>query len=455
MTKGNDIKTPGMRKQRCAIAAVSLAAGMATLDTSMTNTALPSMAAELQAAPSAVIGVVTIYQLVMVAAMLPLAAIGNKLSHRTVFLYGLAVFLVASLWCGLATSLWSLEAARALQGLGAAAIMGGNIALVKHLYAPNQLGKGLGFNALVIALCLAGGPVAASALLSVTSWHWLFLINIPIGLVAAAFALSALPADQPTQTTVDALSAGLCMLALGGLIAGIEALAHRSHSSYAVLAASFLSLYCLVRRERDRASPIFPMDLLRRPVFRRGVIALVCAFATQGAALVALPFLLKNSMGRSIAEIGFLIAPWPVMGALLGPVAGALSDRISAQWLSGIGLACLAAGTLSLGTMALNASTLCIVGSVAMCGVGFGLFLSPSQRVLVASVPATRSGSAGGLIGLARLFGQATGACMVAWCLASKNGQGEQLALIAGAVLAAVGSVLSFQRFRTDATAVG
>lgn len=178
--------TPAAR--RYAMLAVSLSISMATLDTSMTNTALPSMAAQLGVGAADVIGVVTIYQLVMVATMLPLAALAGKIGHRRVFLPALWLFLAASVWCGAAQSLWSLEAARAAQGLAAAALMGCNMALVSAIYRKEELGRGMGLNAMIAAASLAGGPVLASAMLTVLSWHWLFYVNVPFCLVALALA---------------------------------------------------------------------------------------------------------------------------------------------------------------------------------------------------------------------------------------------------------------------------
>ncbi len=205
--------TPAAR--RYAMLAVSLSISMATLDTSMTNTALPSMAAQLGVGAADVIGVVTIYQLVMVATMLPLAALAGKIGHRRVFLPALWLFLAASVWCGAAQSLWSLEAARAAQGLAAAALMGCNMALVSAIYRKEELGRGMGLNAMIAAASLAGGPVLASAMLTVLSWHWLFYVNVPFCLVALALAGRHLPRLPGDGKALDAGAALLCALAFG------------------------------------------------------------------------------------------------------------------------------------------------------------------------------------------------------------------------------------------------
>src|SRR3984957_917754 len=167
------------RERLQALAAISVAVAMATLDTAITNTALPTIAADIGSDGASAVWVVNAYQLVMVATLLPLASLGEIVGHRRVYIAGLLLFTATSLACGFAWSLPSLVAARALQGLGAASIMSVNTALIRFVYPAKMLGRGVGFNALVVGVAFTLGPTVASAILSVTTWHWLFLINVP------------------------------------------------------------------------------------------------------------------------------------------------------------------------------------------------------------------------------------------------------------------------------------
>jgi MFS transporter, DHA2 family, multidrug resistance protein len=182
---------------RRALVAVLMAVSLATLDSSITNTALPNIAAALQARPAASIWVVIAYQLAVVAALLPFAALADRLGTRRVHLGGMAFFVVASLASALAWSLPSLVAARALQGLGAAAMMSVNIALVRQIYPPQQLGRGVGLNALVVGVSFAIGPTVASTLLAWLPWPWLYALNLPLGLLAFAVGYVSLPRTAP------------------------------------------------------------------------------------------------------------------------------------------------------------------------------------------------------------------------------------------------------------------
>ena len=172
-----------LNKRLPAVIAISLGIGMATLDTAIVNTALPTLAEGIGTDSASVIWVVNAYQLAIIATVLPFASLSDVLGHRRVYLGGLLLFIVSSLFCGLAGSLETLTAARVVQGLGAAAIMSVNTALLRHIYPSKMLGRGLGYNSLVVGLAFTLGPTAASAILSVATWHWLYLINVPLGLL--------------------------------------------------------------------------------------------------------------------------------------------------------------------------------------------------------------------------------------------------------------------------------
>ncbi len=168
-----------------AAAAVFAALAMASLDTAIANIALPAIAADLKTTPADVVWVVNVYQIALVATLLPLGALGEIVGHKRIYLGGLILFTIASVVCACAWSLPSLLVGRVLQGLGAGGIMSVNTALVRFIYPPHQMGRGYGHNALVVATAFTLGPTVASGILSVGSWPWLFAINIPFGILAA------------------------------------------------------------------------------------------------------------------------------------------------------------------------------------------------------------------------------------------------------------------------------
>jgi len=440
---------------RRALLAVLMAVSLATLDASITNTALPNIAASLQARPAESIWVVNAYQLAVVAALLPFAALADRIGARRVHLGGLAFFIAASLASALAWSLPALVAARALQGLGAAAMMSVNIALVSRIYPPQQLGRGVGLNALVVGVSFAIGPALASLLLALLPWPWLYALNLPLGLLAFAVAYTSLPRTPPRGQAFDALAALLTALGFGAMLASLSTAAQRG-SVLLVLALAATALACaalLLRRQAGQAAPMLPVDLLRRPLFALSVATSMASFAAQSLAFVSLPFFIEGVLQRASVQTGFLIAPWAIVVAAAAPFAGRLSERWPPALMGGIGLLLLSAGLASLALLTPEASTTAIVLRMALCGLGFGLFQSPNLNALMSSAPPERSGGASAMVAMARLNGQAIGAALVALCFGLAAARGPVWALWLGAALACVAALASSARLWVGKTA--
>jgi DHA2 family multidrug resistance protein-like MFS transporter len=431
-----------------ALLAILLGVALGSLDTAIANTALPAIATDLHAPPAASIWVINAYQLAVVASLLPLAALGDLLGPRRIFLGGLAFFTAASLACTFADTLPTLTAARALQGIGAGGVMSVNIALIRLIYPASRLGRGVGLNALVVGVSFAAGPTIASLVLAVAAWPWLFAINVPLGLIALAFAWPALPRTARRGHGFDPMTAVLTSITFAALILALGSAAQREPWAWvlAPLALAMAAGALLLRRQAGHPAPMLPVDLLRRPLFALSTITAICSFATQGLAFVSLPFYFEEVLHRNPIETGFLMTPWAIVVALAAPIAGRLSDHHPAGLLGGVGLAILSAGMVSLALLPTDPTALDIVLRMALCGIGFGFFQSPNLKALMSSAPPERSGGASGVIAMARLIGQTTGAALVALCFGLVGAHGPTLALALGAVFAALASVASFSR---------
>ncbi|CAG9176688.1 MFS transporter [Cupriavidus pinatubonensis] len=432
-------------RERRGMAAIMIAVALATLDTAIANTALPSIAADLRATPAASVWVINAYQLAMVATLLPFAALGGILGHRRVYIGGVTLFIAASVVCALAWSLPSLAAARVLQGIGASAIMSVNTALISAIFPIQRLGRGVGLNALVVGVSFALGPTVASVILSFGSWPWLFAVNLPIGLLALGIARGALPQTPRSQHGFDRVAALLNVVAFAALIFALGEGAQRAplKESLAAAAIFVVAFGLLLWRERGHPAPMLPVDLFRRPMFALSTLTAICSFAAQGLAFVSLPFYFQHVLGRGQVETGFLLTPWSVVVALMAPIAGRLSDRYPPGLLGGVGLAVMSAGMASLALMPANPSALEIGIRMCICGAGFGFFQSPNLKALMASAPRERSGGASGVIATARLLGQATGAALVALSFGLAGDHGPGLALALGAGFAGVAAIAS------------
>ncbi|WP_253950552.1 MFS transporter [Pseudomonas lijiangensis] len=436
-------------RQWRAMAAILVSIALATLDIAIANTALPAIAADLNTPPAAAVWIINAYQLAAVATLLPLAALGGVIGPRKIYLGGLILFVVASGLCSLADSLSTLIAARVLQGLGASAIMSVNTALIGQIFSREHLGRGVGLNALVVGTAFSIGPTVASLVLSVASWPWLFAINLPIGLFAVAFAWNSLPtAHTRAEQPFDYKTALLNTITFGALIFALGQAA-QLESMFSVLFGLGVFLIAgalMLRRERNHPAPMFPLDLLKRPMFALSALTAFCVFTTQGLAFVSLPFFFERTLGLDPIQTGFLMTPWSVVVAAIGPFAGRLSDRYPPGVLCSIGLAILSTGMLSLLWMPDHPSTSEIVARMIYCGIGFGFVQAPNLKAIMTTAPKERASGASGTVASSRLIGQATGAALVALCFGLVGDSGPSLALAVGAGFAAAGCVASSLR---------
>ena len=435
-------------RRRWAVAAIFTALAMASLDTAIANIALPAIAADLHVSPAEVVWVVNVYQIALVATLLPLGALGEIVGHQRIYLGGLLLFTLASLGCACAWSLDSLLVARALQGLGASGLMSVNTALVRFVYPSRLQGRGFGHNALVVATAFTLGPTIASGILALGPWPWLFAVNLPFGLTALVIGLKTLPPTPRATHAFDFAGAALAAGCLGLFIIGIGSAAHQTSQAVVVteLVAALALGWLLTRRHLDHPAPMLPIDLFRRPIFALSAATAVCSFAVQGLAFVSLPFYFEDVLHRSQVETGFFLTPWPLVVAIMAPIGGRLSDRYPAGILGGVGMVLLGVGMVLLATLPAEPSIANIVWRMVICGIGFGFFQTPNMKALMSSAPPHRSGSASGIVATARLTGQTVGAALAALCFALAGHDGATLALALGAGFAALGAVMSFLR---------
>lgn len=450
-----------MPQRRYAMLVIILGIALSVLDSSIMNLALPDIGHQLEVGAAQAVWVVNAYQLATLVLLLPLAALGDKLGYRRVYLVGMALFAVASVGAMAARSLETLILARALQGLGAAGVMSVNAALVRLTYPRAQLGHGMAINSVVVATSSMAGPTIAAAILSVASWPWLFAINLPLGIFVFWMGRRSLPSNPaagaggPRFSVIDVILnvAMFSLLFLGGEQLGVRT-GSEHHSP--MLGAIFLLGGILVgavyvRRQWHLAAPMFPVDLLRIPVFRLSMGASIGAFCAQMLGFLAMPYLLLEVLGYSHLKAGLLITAWPLATVVAAPIAGRLIGRFHDGLLGGVGMAMFALGLLSLGLLPAQPADWNVVWRMALCGAGFGLFQSPNNHTIVTSAPLNRSGAASGMLGSARLTGQTLGAVLLAAIFAlwpAHDGFSERLALCLGAFSAVLSGVCSSLRIQ-------
>ncbi len=433
-----------------AMFAVALSVLLSVLDYAVVNVALPTIAHDVHTSASSAIWVVNAYQLASLISLLPLAAMGDRVGHARMCRIGLAMFVIASVLCAMSRTLPELAAARALQGFGGACIMSVNAALVRFIYPNSELGRGIALNGLVVALGVALGPTVAAGVLSVAGWQWLFLINLPLGGLALYFALTALPATPIIRGEFDFISTALLAAGLGALIIGLDSFAHNSGVALALflLIAGGGSMVVLVRIQLGRTDPLLPVDLLALPGFRTAFMVGFLGFVASNFFVISMPFDLMDVLHLGPVVTGLLMTPWALAIVLVAPVVGRLSDRYPASLLSTIGLCITALGFLFLRLVPAHPTDFDIVWPIAVAGMGFGLFQPPNNKAMITTAPKLRTGSASGMISVARLFGQTVGGMLVALILGLVAHGAVDACLSLGALTAFAGAVLSGTRIR-------
>jgi DHA2 family multidrug resistance protein-like MFS transporter len=437
----HEVEADGLPEPRRTRAAACIAAGISltVLDAAMVNIALPSAARDLGLTPADSVWVVNAYQITVVGTLIPFAALGEIAGFKRVWNAGLALFLLAALCSALAPNFEALLAARIAQGLGGAAVMSLMSGLVRHTYPIAQLGRAIGFNAMVVALCSATGPSLGAAVLALANWPAVFLVHLPVGLAALVFGARVLP-DVPRQPRAfDIGAAAMNAAAFGLVFLGLDLVLHWPVLGVVALALGLLVGTLLIRREMARSVPLLPLDLLRIRTVRLAIGASICMFAAHMVTVISMPFHL-SAAGYTPVQIGLLITPYPIAVGLLAPIAGRFADRTTSALPVAAGGGVLAVALLVLGSIP---ASLWVCAALLLAGVGFGCFQAPNNRAILSSAPRHRAGSAGGMQATARVLGQSLGATTAAACFTLA---GPWAGFYCGAVLAVAAGVLSLAR---------
>lgn len=400
-----------------AIIALQIVLVMTVLDVTLVNVALPIIAEKFHMSNSASVWIITIYQLIITMLLLPVSSIGDLHSYKRTFLFGVVVFTLSSALCAASYNFTMLVISRGLQGIGAACVMGVNIALVRLIYPREILGRGMALNAMCIAIATAAGPTIAGAILSVSSWHWLFLINVPLGVAAFIIGWKLLPQNPAVEhkPRFDKVSALENMIVFGLIF---YALGNFSRKGDVALSAIMLTIglivgFFYIRRQFGHEQPLLPVDLFQNSMYSMSIATSVCSFIAQNVSMISLPFLYLNSYHFSAITTGLLMTPWPLATMIVSPIAARYVERHNPGAVAALGMGVYVAGVLLLLFTGSEPSDLNIAWRMAVCGVGFGMFQTPNNIVMVMATPVHRTGGAGGMQSTARLVGQTLGATMV------------------------------------------
>ena len=442
-------------KQRTVwtFAITSVALFMVTLDNLVVTTALPVIRRDLRSGLSGLEWTVNAYTLTFAVLLLTGAALGDRFGRRRLFSIGLGIFTLASAAAALAPSIGALDAARAVQGLGGAIVMPLTLTILSAAVPPERRGLALGAWGGISGLAVALGPLVGGAVVSGISWHWIFWLNVPIGLVLAPLAWRRLAETHGSARTLDLRGLALASAGLLGIVWGLvrgNEVGWGSTEIVAALTAGGLLLATFVAWERRAPAPMLPMRFFRNRTFALANVASLFMFFGMFGSIFLLAQFFQTVQGYSPLQSGLRILPWTAMPIFVAPVAGALSDRIGGHKLMGLGLALQAAGLAWIAAVSTPTTSYgSLVLPFVLSGTGMALFFAPVANVVLSSVRPEEEGQASGAQNAIRELGGVFGVAVLASIFAHYGGyrsgtafvDGMSPAVYVGAAIVALGSL--------------
>jgi EmrB/QacA subfamily drug resistance transporter len=439
-----------------AFALTSAAAFMVTLDNLVVTTAIPVIRRDLHASIGGLEWTVNAYTLTFAVLLLSGAALGDRFGRRRMLAIGLGIFTTASAAAALAPSIGALDAARAFQGLGGAIVLPLTLTLLSASVPPERRGVAIGAWGGISGLAVAFGPVVGGAVVSGFSWHWIFWLNVPIGLVLIPLVLTRLQESYGPNRGVDLRGLALASAGLLGIVWGLvrgNSVGWGSPEIVGAIVVGALLTAAFVLWERRTPAPMLPMQFFRDRTFSlANAASLFMSFGMFGSIFLLAQFFQTVQHYSPLAS-GVRILPWTAMPMIVAPIAGALSDRVGGHRLMGTGLALQALGLAWIAAVSTPTTAYAeLVAPFAISGVGMALFWAPVANVVLGSVPAEAEGQASGANNAIRELGGVLGIAVLAAVFAHVGGyqSGEAFtdgmvpAVWIGAAIVLFGSIASF-----------
>lgn len=394
------------------VGTVCVGAFMGQLDASIVTLAFPTLQHDFHAGLGAVTWVGITYLVVLVATVTAVGRFADMIGRKLLYTYGFIVFIIGSALCGLAPSLVSLDAFRALQGIGAAMLQANSVAIIYLALPPGELGRGIGIQGAAQALGLALGPTVGGLLIALGGWRLIFYVNVPAGVVGAALGWFLIPRSRHLQGRIafDWLGFGMFVPAIGAFLAALSVGNEVGWASPAILTLLAVSValgVAFVRHERSAASPMLDLGLFSRVQFSAGIASGLLSYLVMFGSLFVVPFFLERALGQSPGTTGLELTVMPVALGIVAPLAGRLADRLGARPLTVSGMVISAAFLVALALFHRNQAAFLL--ELAVLGAGLGLFTPPNNAAIMGAAPREQSGVASGVLNMTRGMGTAMG----------------------------------------------
>ncbi len=403
---------------------VLLSTFMSTLDGSIVNVALPKMAEVLEVTTSSVQFVATSYLIVISGTVIIFGRLGDMIGKNKMFQFGIAVFTLGSLLCGITSSFSMLILARVIQAIGAAGTMANSQGIITEVFPANERGKALGLSGTAVALGSLVGPGLGGLIVGAMRWEYIFLINVPIGLIALILSFKLLP-KSPVKAPekMDWFGSLLFILTIVPLFVSLNegislGFQHPLIVSGLILAA--ISFIAFIYIERKRENPLLQLQIFQNKLFSLSIFCGFISFVSIFCNNIILPFYLQTTMSFSPQQTGLILMIYPLILTVVAPISGHLSDKIGSEVLTFIGLMLNSIGIGLMSTLNETSNTLNMVIFLSFMSIGIGLFQSPNNSLIMSTVPRDKLGIAGSINALVRNLGMVCGIVLATTLLYSQ-----------------------------------
>lgn len=385
---------------------------MATLDSSIVNVALPTIAQELNADMASIEWVVTSYLIVISGTILVFGRLGDIKGKSNIFKWGFIIFTIGSLLCGLSGTLTMLVLSRVVQGVGAAATMANNQGIITHVFPAQERGRALGISATAVALGTMIGPPLGGFIVSAFKWQYIFLINIPVGIIAIIMGMKILPNGAKKDESIDfkgAILFGLSIVLLFYTLSKGQQIGYGDPMIIFSFIMAVVLFVLFILLERSLVHPLLELSIFKNTLFSISIFCAFISFISISSTNIIQPFYLQNVLKLSPSSTGLIMMIYPLILSVVAPMSGHLSDKIGSEFLTFLGLCFTITGLFLMSTLneVTPISTMAIY--IGILSVGNGLFQSPNNSLVMSTVSKNKLGIAGSVNAFVRNLGMVTG----------------------------------------------
>jgi len=409
----NSINNSNNKNKWTILIIVSMVVFMAVLDSNIVNVALPVMAKSLNVTTAGIQLVITSYLIVISATILFFGRLGDIIGKGKVFKFGIALFTLGSLFCGLTSSLTVLVLSRVIQAIGASCVMANSQGIIADVFPVGERGKALGITGTFVALGALVGPPLGGFIVEVASWEYIFLINLPIGIITLFFSLKILPNGHKTpDEKMDGLGALLFVFVIVPLFGALSKGQEVGFTQPIILLSFLLSILSFIRFimvEKKRKDPLLELEIFKNKLFSLSIFCGFISFVAIFCSMIIQPFYLQDVMKFSPGFTGLILMVYPLILAVVAPFSGHLSDKIGGEFLTFLGLMLTSLGLLLMSTLNETSSIMSMVLFIGIMSLGNGLFQSPNNSLVMSTVPKNKLGITGSVNALVRNLGMVCG----------------------------------------------